>query len=105
MDNIRVLYNFLESSHQRQPLFSDIESENEGYTQTLKSLNETRLSCRWELVKTDYCQIERTVKAFFNLSSDNDAKTYSGSKTILIAVCDGFRMWTVRAESHPHQHT
>jgi len=55
---------------------------------SLKSLNVTRWSCRWEAVKAVYRQMERIVKALLTLSSDKDPITHSDSKALLKAICD-----------------
>ena len=88
LGNIQSLYNFLEGSPKRHALFSDIELENKDYKQTLKSLSVTRWSCRWVAVKSVYDQMERIVKTLLELSTDKDAKTYTDSRALLIAICD-----------------
>ena len=88
LGNIQAIHNFIEGSPKRHALFSDIESEEENYKQTLKSLSVTRWSCRWEAVKAVYNQMERIVKTLLKLSSDKDPKTYRDSRSLLTSLCD-----------------
>ena len=89
LGTLQSLYNFLEASPKRHAVFSSVKVDGNFITNlTLKSMSETRWSCRWEAVKAIYEQIRKVIRALLILSDDKDTKTYRDSTALLNAVCD-----------------
>ena len=85
---LQSLYNFLEGSTKRHALFHSVKVDSEQLVLTLKSLSETRWSCRWEAVKDVIEQMSKIVKALLILANDKDKKTYTDSCALVNGVCD-----------------
>ncbi|XP_028406786.1 zinc finger MYM-type protein 1-like [Dendronephthya gigantea] len=89
LGTLQGLYNFLEASPKRHAVFSSVKVDGNFIKNlTLKSMSQTRWSCRWEAVKAIYEQIRKVIKALLILSEDKDTKTYRDTTALLNAVCD-----------------
>ena len=88
LGQIQSLYNFIESSPKRHAIFNDIQIDGNPIVKTLKSLSITRWSCHWEAVKAVYQELERIVKTLLILKDDQNVKTCTDSRNLLIGICD-----------------
>ena len=88
LGSLQSLYNFLAGSPKRHAVFISVKVDDDHLLLTLKSLSETRWSCRWEAVKAVSEQMRKIIKALLIFSSDKDKKTYKDSRALVKAVCD-----------------
>jgi hypothetical protein len=88
LGTLQSLYNFLEGSPKRHALFKSVEVDGDQLLLTLKSLSETRWSCRWEAVKAVTEQMRKIVRALLIFARDKDKKTYTDSRALMNAICD-----------------
>ena len=88
LGQIQSLYNFIESSPKRHAIFNDIQIDGNPIVKTLKSLSVTRWSCHWEALKAVYEELERIVKTLLILKDDQNVKTCTDSRNLLIGICD-----------------
>ena len=77
-----------EGSPKRHAVFNSVKVDDDHLLLTIKSLSETRWSCRWEAVKAVSKQMGKIVRALPIFSSDKDKKTYTDSRALINAVCD-----------------
>ena len=66
-------------------MFHSFEVDSDHLVFTLKSLSDTRWSCRWKPVKAVTDQI---VKALLIFANDKDKRTYTDSRALINAICD-----------------
>ena len=85
---VNTLFNFIGGSTKRQALFKEVEVGSDEIGLNLKSLSQTRWTCRWEAVKAVIGQLPRIVKTLLKLANDRDPKTYVEAKGLLKSVCD-----------------
>ena len=88
LGTLQSLYNFLEGSPKRHAVFNSVKVDDDHLLLTLKSLSETRWSCRWEAVKAVSEQMRKIIRALLKFSSDKDKKTYTDSRALINAVCN-----------------
>jgi hypothetical protein len=88
LGTLQSLYNFLEGSPKRHCLFESVEVDGDQLLLTLKSLSETRWSCRWDAVKAVTEQMRKIVRALLIFARDKDKKTYTDSRALMNAICD-----------------
>ena len=88
LGTLQSLYNFLEASQKHHAVFNSVKIDGDHFVLTLKSLSETRWSCRWEAVKAVTEQMPKIIKALLILTKDKDTKMYMDSVAILNAICD-----------------
>ena len=88
LGQIQNLHNLIEASPKRHAIFNDIQIAGRSLVKTLKSLSVTRWSCHWEGVKVVIEELERIIKALLILKDDNNVKTYTDSRNLLIGICD-----------------
>ena len=88
LGTLQSLYNFLEGSTKRHALFHSFEVDSDHLVLTLKSLSDTRWSCRWEAVKAVTEQMSKIVKALLIFANDKDKRTYTDSRALINAICD-----------------
>ena len=89
LGTLQSLCNFLEESPRRHAVFNSVKVDDDHLLLTLKSLSETRWSCRWEAVKAVSEQMGKIIRALLIFSSDKDKKTCTDSRAFNInAVCD-----------------
>mgnify|MGYP002804058553 CR=1 FL=1 len=84
LGTLQSLYNFLEGSPKRHAVFNFVKVDDDHLLLTLKSLSETRWSCRWEAVKSVSEQMGKIIKALLIFSIDKDKKTYTDSRALLM---------------------
>ena len=88
LGTLQSLYNFLEGSTKRHALFHSLEVDSDHLVLTLKSLSDTRWSCRWEAVKAVTEQMSKIVKALLIFANDKDKRTYTDSRALINAICN-----------------
>ena len=88
LGTLQSRYNFLEASPKRHAVFNSVKIDGDHLVLTLKSLSETRWSCRWETLNAITEQMRKINKALLILAKDKDTKKYTDSVAILNAICD-----------------
>ena len=88
LGTLQSLYNFLEGSTKQHALFHSFEVDSDHLALTLKSLSDTRCSCRWEAVKAVTEQMSKIVKVLLVFTNDKDKRMYTDSRALINAICD-----------------
>ena len=87
---LQSMYNFLKGSTKHHNIFQEFNGD-EGKDYLLLSLkfeSVTSLSCRLEAVKAIYEQLEQIIGCLMQSSTNNDSKTYTDARSLLISILD-----------------